>query len=198
MPMTLALGVPAMLSAVAIVATCRSALTPRPAAVLSESRRTLTDDVTGLPNRHAFLQALEVAVADSATTTEGFAVLVLDLDDFEELEDTAGDALLAQLGPRLATAGAGRALARLGRDQFAALVRRPTEGRRDDRPLAVAAGLLRAVREPFPFEGTEVALDARIGIALYPEHAIDGRELLRRAADVAMDKAERPVAQLRP
>jgi diguanylate cyclase (GGDEF)-like protein len=186
-----------VLLALAVVAVAwRSALTIRQAAALSGSRRSLTDDVTGLPNRHAFLQALEVAVADSATTTEGFAVLVLDLDEFEEFDDIlghhAGDALLAQLGARLAAAGAGRALvARLGHDEFAALVHRPTEGRKDERPLAVAAGLLRAVREPFPFEGTEVALDARIGTALYPEHAIDGRELLRMAAGAAMDKAER-------
>jgi len=186
---------------VAVVAAGRSFLTVGRAAALSEIHRlALTDDLTGLANRRAFFQALDRTVADSAATADGFAVLVLDLDEFKEVNDTlghhAGDAVLGRLGGRLAAAGAGRALvARLGGDEFAALVRRPTEGRRDDRPLGVANELLRAVREPLDFDGLELALDASIGIALYPDHATDGRELLR-LADVAMYQAKRDQSRL--
>jgi diguanylate cyclase (GGDEF)-like protein len=155
---------------------------------LRESERhARTDDLTGLSNRRHLLDSLEAAIARG----EPLALLLVDLDGFKELNDTlghhAGDAVLRQVGPRLA--GAVRehdTFARLGGDEFA-LVLAPA-----DEAGASAAGLrLRSALEPsFDVEGIAVHMGASIGIALFPDHADTAHGLLQRA-DVAMYEAKR-------
>jgi len=88
-----------------------------------ENRYRATHDLlTGLPNRSAFAEQVDAAAANS----DG-AVAVLDLDRFREINEglghAAGDALIAQIGPRLSGAlGPDVTVARLAGDEFALLL----------------------------------------------------------------------------
>ncbi len=71
-------------------------------------RAALTDDLTGLPNRRMFLARLHEQVADLQREGGTLTTLMLDLDNFKQLNDTlghdAGDELLRLTGPRLSRA----------------------------------------------------------------------------------------------
>jgi diguanylate cyclase (GGDEF)-like protein len=155
------------------------------------SRRAVTDDLTGLANRRHLIDRLDAAVASAAEHGGEVALLLVDLDGFKELNDTlghrAGDEVLRQIGPRLA--GMLReqdTLARLGGDEFA-VVLEP-----GDEEAASTAGLrLRvALERSFHVGDISVHIDASVGIAVYPDHALDSAGLLQRA-DVAMYEAKR-------
>jgi diguanylate cyclase (GGDEF)-like protein len=154
-------------------------------------REAVTDDLTGLGNRRYLMARLERAIAEAAGEHQDLALLLVDLDGFKELNDTlghhAGDEVLRQIGPRLA--GVLRehdTLARLGGDEFAVILRP------GDEAAASAAGLrLRAsLEQSFAVGGIRVHIDASVGIAMFPAHALDGLGLLQRA-DVAMYEAKR-------
>ena len=149
--------------------------------------RALTDDLTTLGNRRHLVERLQAAIDRGGE----LALLLIDLDGFKELNDTlghhAGDEVLRQIGPRLASAVREHdTLARLGGDEFA-LVLAP-----GDEAAASAAGLrLRsALEQSFRVEDIAVHVDASVGIALFPDHAPDPIGLLQRA-DVAMYEAKR-------
>jgi diguanylate cyclase (GGDEF)-like protein len=146
----------------------------------------VTDELTGLPNRRLYYTRL----ADAVATAEPFAVAIVDLDRFKELNDTlghhAGDIVLSALGPRLTDAvGEAGLIARLGGDEFAVLLR----GADLAGASVVARRIALALQAPFAIEGTEIVLDASVGAALYPDHATDAETLLQRA-DVAMYQAK--------
>ena len=149
--------------------------------------QTLHDPLTGLPNRSHLLRLLNDAIAGHGP----FALLVMDLDQFKEVNDTLGhrrgDQILHEAAARLRTAlPGGRRLARLGGDEFAAIL--PGTG------LEAARGgaqrLLGTLVEPFRVEGHLFNIGASVGIALFPRHGTDGETLLQRA-DVAMYTAKR-------
>jgi diguanylate cyclase (GGDEF)-like protein len=166
----------------------RMALLLRETATLAVSRRlSLTDDLTGLANRRAFTAEAEGAVADLRPC----ALLMIDLDQFKELNDTlghhVGDELLRSVGPRLsATMRPGDVVARLGGDEFGVLIKDA-----DTETAAVAAARLRAaLGRAYALAGISLHVGASIGIATFPEHAQDANTLLRHA-DVAMYEAKR-------
>jgi diguanylate cyclase (GGDEF)-like protein len=150
-------------------------------------REALTDDLTGLPNRRALFRELEVLTAAGERSSRRFALLQLDLDGFKELNDTlghaAGDDLLIAVSRRLEAVVPGT-LARLGGDEFAAIV---PEGH-DARAVADLVGA--ALHAPLGIEGVDVAVNASVGIAHFPQDAHDSHELARRA-DIAMYDAKR-------
>lgn len=83
-----------------------------------------TDFLTGLPNRRAFIEAMDAALGEC---DGGFALALFDLDRFKPVNDTfghaAGDELLRQVAARLRAASpAGTIVARLGGDEFALLL----------------------------------------------------------------------------
>jgi len=148
------------------------------------------DVLTRLPNRTWLRAELERMLAPIADTSEPFALLLMDLDRFKEVNDTlghqAGDLLLQQVGPRFrAELHETDLLARLGGDEFAVLLPRADA----ERACAVAERLLRALERPFETEASEVEMGGSIGVALYPEHGSDADALLRRA-DIAMYSAK--------
>jgi diguanylate cyclase (GGDEF)-like protein len=166
----------------------RMALLLRETATLAVSRKlSLTDDLTGLANRRSFSAEVEGAIADERAC----ALLMIDLDQFKELNDTlghhVGDELLRGVGPRLsASTGAGDVVARLGGDEFGVLLKNA-----DAETAAVTAGRLRtALGRPYTLAGISLHVGASIGIAAFPEHAQDASTLLRHA-DVAMYEAKR-------
>jgi diguanylate cyclase (GGDEF)-like protein len=147
------------------------------------------DILTGLPNRASLMLRLEDLLGSRSPWP--FALLLIDLDRFKEVNDTfghqAGDLLLREIGPRLTSALKDTALlARLGGDEFAVLL--PSI----DAMGAVAAAkrLLRTLDGGFAVDGHMVYVGGSIGIATYPADGSTALDLLR-CADVAMYAAKR-------
>ena len=158
-------------------------------AALNE-HQALHDALTGLPNRVLFHDRVQQAI--SATDRDGgeFAVVVMDLDRFKEINDTlghgSGDRLLVEVGRRLQkTVRDVDSVARLGGDEFALLLR----GAEGPAVAKVAARIRKALGRPFALDGLPLQIEASIGVALYPTHASNVGGLIQRA-DVAMYMAK--------
>ncbi|HTX29754.1 MAG TPA: EAL domain-containing protein [Solirubrobacteraceae bacterium] len=155
-------------------------------------RKATTDELTGLSNRAYFTTVIQEKIAVAQQSGERFAVMLLDLDRFKEINDTLGhhygDVLLRDLSPRLAACvGSGGLVARLGGDEFAVL---PDVA--GDVPQAIkkaAEKLLDCVREPVVVDELTLGIGASIGITRYPDDGEDVHDMLRRA-DVAMYSAK--------
>jgi diguanylate cyclase (GGDEF)-like protein len=159
----------------------------------------LHDALTGLPNRLHLQRRLTTALDDvAAGRARGAAVMILDLDDFKEVNETLGhqqgDLLLSEVGTRLTDAvGPAGTVARLGGDEFAVLLPGTAE---EGHVLHVGRRVLRALEQPIVLDGLEVEVGGSLGIALAPEHATDAAALLKRA-DMAMYDAKTSARRLR-
>jgi diguanylate cyclase (GGDEF)-like protein len=147
----------------------------------------LHDGLTDLPNRLMLREEIQKAIAANAPA----ALLLLDIDNFKEVNDSfghqVGDVLLRQMGARLRERIDGAHLiARLGGDEFAILL----PGADTVQAARTAHAVLRAVEQPFLSEDHALEVTASIGIAAFPEHGTLAETLLRRA-DVAMYAAKR-------
>ncbi|HXH03092.1 MAG TPA: EAL domain-containing protein [Candidatus Competibacteraceae bacterium] len=150
------------------------------------------DPLTGLYNRAAMIERLAEAIRRAQGQGAVVAVLLFDLDRFENINDSLGhvvsDALLQQVGVRLHDAlQNGDALARLGSDQF--LVVREGLVRVTD-ALLEARRLQAVFDEPFRVEGHTLFISASLGVSCYPLDGEDAATLLKHAA-VAMSQAKR-------
>jgi diguanylate cyclase (GGDEF)-like protein/PAS domain S-box-containing protein len=150
------------------------------------------DALTGLPNRTLFYKNLTRILASASDRGWSVALLCIDLDNFKNVNDTRGhvlgDELLCQVSRRLVECTRIRdSIARLGGDEFAIiLVARDSQRR----AYAVAERVREALRVPFALNGIEVAVSASVGIALYPDDAVNSETLIRYA-DTAMYQAKR-------
>ncbi|WP_082969081.1 bifunctional diguanylate cyclase/phosphodiesterase [Mycobacterium sp. E2699] len=179
----------AALSLVAVAA--RFSATFRDVSMLAEShKQAMTDELTNLPNRRSLATAL-TGLPDSApagplsaaAAPSRRALLLLHLYEFEEISDSIGrhfgDDLLSHVANRLAhCVRHDDLLARVSDDEFAILL---TEGSDLIAARAQAGRLLEALSEPFALDPITVQVDARIAIALYPDHCDHPQELLTRA-----------------
>ena len=147
------------------------------------------DPLTELPNRTTFRRraAATLSAADRCT-----AVAVFDLDRFREVNDTLGhrngDALLEQLGSRLAAAmRTGDTVARLGSDEFGVILADVAD---DAEAESVLRRLRTVLSDGVIVDGLPLAVEASVGYALAPDDDADVDALLRYA-DVAMYVAKR-------
>lgn len=156
------------------------------------AQRALQDALTALPNRLLLHDRIEQTLAAAERTGESFAVLLLDLDRFKQVNDTlghhVGDLLLREVGPRLRQPlRATDTLARLGGDEFAVLLPAPTDL---NAACAVAGRIVEALRQPFLIQGLSLEIGGSIGVALYPQSGHSVSALLQHA-DAAMYAAKR-------
>lgn len=146
------------------------------------------DSLTGLPNRRAFYQLGTALVTQSNRTP--LVAVVLDLDDFKQINDryghAAGDQVLITVASRFAAHAGKDLVARLGGDEFAGLLTVPTvEGSWLDQ---AARRLTEAIAEPIQIVGGTVQVTASVGLA--PVAGCHLAEALRHA-DAAMYQAKR-------
>ena len=148
------------------------------------------DALTGLSNRQLFGDRLVQALARAERTGGRVAVLLCDLDDFKDVNDSlghaVGDRLLVALARRLE--GAARrsdTVARLGGDEFAVLLEGIAE---TQDAIDGARRLLDASRQPIEIDGHELDVDLSIGIAV--DAGERSAEELLRDADVALYEAK--------
>jgi diguanylate cyclase (GGDEF)-like protein/PAS domain S-box-containing protein len=151
-------------------------------------RQALHDALTGLPNRASLDEHLRATVGAGERT----ALLLMDLDQFKEVNDAlghgVGDRLLVALSHRLETLLRPVFVARLGGDEFAIVLSGPDVDEMSAR--ATAETVCSAVSAPFTIDEVRLQTNVSVGIALVPDHATDADELIRRA-DVAMYVAKR-------
>lgn len=158
----------------------------------------LTDHLTGLPNRRLMLDRLAQAVQESARRGRMGTLVLFDVDAFKVLNDTrghvVGDLLLIEIGQRLVRAApAGSTVARVGSDEFAILTSLedtdPGDVARSAEQIAQAARA-GVEDEPIVLDGQPYRCRLTGGIALFGAGVTDPDEALRRA-DAAIAEARR-------
>jgi len=167
------------------------------------------DGTTGLPNRALLIEHLEQAAALAKRQNHSMAILLIDLDHFQSINEKwghrIGDEVLEEVAARLKsclrstdvvasgamTAATGTAsrkvIARIGGDEFVILLSRL---RHSEDAALVAKRVNQAVSAPFQIEHSEVHLGCSIGISVCPDDASDAQVLLKQA-DSAMYEAKR-------
>lgn len=150
------------------------------------------DTLTALPNRNKLHDCLLTAIRNVARPGMPFALLLMDLNHFKDINDTLGhhrgDLVLKEIGLRLQGALFGRDIvARLGGDEFAILL--PRLAKAEDIETVINK-IQNALYPPIMIEGVPIAVEASIGVALFPDHGENPDSLLQRA-DVAMYVAKK-------
>jgi diguanylate cyclase (GGDEF)-like protein/PAS domain S-box-containing protein len=151
---------------------------------------TFADELTGLPNRRHLADRLAHAVAVARRDGQPFALLLLDLDRFKQINDSLGHALgdrvLCELTARLRHClREVDFVARIGGDQFALLVHHAAAAGAE----TAARRVIEASLRPYALEGQEFTVTGSVGIALYPGDGEQPDELIRHA-ETAMQRAK--------
>ncbi|MGA2808085.1 MAG: EAL domain-containing protein [Terracidiphilus sp.] len=151
----------------------------------------LHDALTGLPNRVLLFDRLDQEIRSSERSQRSFSLLMMDLNNFKEINDSlghdAGDAVLREVALRLtSTVRDLDTVARLGGDEFACIlpwVESLETGQH------IAEKIVKALHAPIFIGHEAVAVSISIGIAQFPIHGATSRVLLKRA-DQAMYQAK--------
>lgn len=149
------------------------------------------DELTGLPNRHLFMDRMQRLHAYASRAGNGFTLLCLDVDNLKSINDhyghAAGDVVLVSAAKRLT--GCIRdedTVARLGGDEFAILLPGITE---HGAVKIVLDKIMASLREPVLYSRVSLPTHVSIGVAYYP-HDTQNTDLLLNLADVAMYNAK--------
>jgi diguanylate cyclase (GGDEF)-like protein/PAS domain S-box-containing protein len=152
---------------------------------------TFRDPLTDLPNRSLFIERLRCALQSRRAGIGTVAVLLLDCDRFQSVNNSfghaTGDRLLVALACRLqGTLRQGDTLARIDGDEFAVLIE---EGGDDNNAVLLADRMLSSLSEPFALSGTDLYVRASIGVVTSAQGYESADEMLRDA-DIAMYQAK--------
>ena len=147
----------------------------------------LHDELTGLANRRLFQDRMEVAIERARRNGSQVGLLLIDLNDFKKVNDTAGhhvgDLLLRRVGEifvgRLRRSDT---VARTGGDEFAVILE---EVASRESAVHVAEALAEALAPPIEIETRKLSIGASVGVALFPDDA-GTCEAMCVAADLAM------------
>lgn len=149
------------------------------------------DLTTGLPNRALFNDRLRQSVLAAKRYKANLALMFIDLDKFKPVNDRfghdIGDLLLKEVGKRLReSVRESDTAARIGGDEFVVML---PGADTEQSVMAIAAKILQEIEQPFQIEGHNIRISASIGVAVYPEHGDDVRQILKHA-DHAMYQAK--------
>ncbi len=150
----------------------------------------LYDQTTGLASRSLMLERLERAIDRAGAQRCAAMVLLVDLDNFNVINDSigrlAGDELLRALAPRLqAVARSCDTVARLGGDEFAIVCEGIVS---EAHALSIAERVAAAVREPFDLDGRRHVVQASVGVVV--DAGGSSPDLMVRDADAALHAAK--------
>jgi diguanylate cyclase (GGDEF)-like protein/PAS domain S-box-containing protein len=149
------------------------------------------DELTGLPNRTMFFQALSHALVEANRDSHQVAVLFMDLDRFKNINDTlgheSGDRMLQEVAKRIRdSVREVDMVARLGGDEFVVII----ENFKEPSALVnVAKKLIDRLAVPMSIEGRDFHQTVSIGISTYPTDGDDAQTLIKNA-DMAMYRAK--------
>ncbi|OYU14561.1 MAG: hypothetical protein CFE37_10145 [Alphaproteobacteria bacterium PA4] len=159
-------------------------------AIAEANREARRCPLSGLPNRRAFLEELDSRCARAAIDGKPFAVILVDLDDFKQVNDhyghAFGDQVITATALRLRSTIIGLFVARLGGDEFAILA----ETAHADAARAIVSELAKAVSAPIGQGDIDLVVEMAAGIAQVPMVSPKPFELLR-AADLALLDAKK-------
>lgn len=161
-------------------------------AMLDKLEHTLrTDKLTKLPNRQMLHEQIDEAIIDAEALNQKFAVIIIDLDDFKEINNSighdAGDELLIQVASRIKPLLKNSdILARSGGDEYVCLLPQ-IESQQDI--INITEEILASFNQAFQVSEFSLFITASIGIAIYPDCGMDMSSLIRHA-DTAMYKAK--------
>jgi diguanylate cyclase (GGDEF)-like protein len=149
------------------------------------------DHLTGLANRAAFEHGLRSAIEAADAGMRRSSVLLLDLDNFKDINDTrghsAGDAMLVEVAQRLkALVGPQALVARLGGDEFAVLLMESSE---DEASRSVACGVIEALARPFSIGADTIQGGCSVGIVRIPDDGLTPTQIMGNA-DLALYEAK--------
>lgn len=160
------------------------------------------DKLTGLPNRQYFMRNLRQAIYLASRKSRGLAVLVLNLDRFERINNSlgydTGDKVLLTVKQRLQDCirkcdlvaqgedGTNGALAHLGGDDFVVMITEPTSA---EDSAVVARRITEALSTPIILGDNEVTITTSIGISIFPDDG-HSEEVLMNNASTALQNAK--------
>ncbi|MBT2795333.1 putative bifunctional diguanylate cyclase/phosphodiesterase [Paraburkholderia strydomiana] len=150
-----------------------------------------TDPLTALPNRRAFYDGLEARLQAADARGKRVALMIVDLDNFKNVNDTlghgAGDELLTQVAAALReVVRASDLVSRIGGDEFAIIIGPDTSR---VRARGTAERIARTLSRLFVLEGADSAVTASVGFSIYPEDTAKMAELVSNA-DIALYSAK--------
>lgn len=150
------------------------------------------DSLTELPNRRNFQEYAKSQLELNERYGKSLAVLILDIDDFKEINDQwgheTGDAVIQEFGFRLNSCIQGENMAaRLGGDEFVILLA-DTESK--EQVAEIADQIYRVMEKPIEVQGLSLKISISMGIALAPAEEVSVSVMMKRA-DMAMYKAKK-------
>lgn len=149
------------------------------------------DSLTGLPNRKLFSDRLGIVLAQAKRNKKKVGIVMLDLDNFKDVNDTlghdVGDTLLKAVAERLSgTLRKSDTVARFGGDEFVLIF---PDMEIIEEAIQVVQKIIDRFNKPFLIDTHQLVVTTSIGIAVYPNDGMD-EEILMKNADIAMYQAK--------
>lgn len=149
------------------------------------------DSLTGLPNRKLFSDRLGIVLAQAKRNKKKVGIVMLDLDNFKDVNDTlghdVGDTLLKAVAERLSgTLRKSDTVARFGGDEFVLIF---PDMEVIEEAIQVVQKIIDRFNKPFLIDTHQLVVTTSIGIAVYPNDGMD-EEILMKNADIAMYQAK--------
>lgn len=156
------------------------------------TQQALYDPLTGIPNRTLLADRLQQAIYNAKRDSGNFAVTVIDLDNFKEINDRyghgVGDQVLRQIAQRFS--GLVRktdTIARFGGDEFVMLILDVSDV---NAITGIVEKTIELLEKPIEVDDHEFTVNASAGVSRFPYDGIEPADLLK-CADLAMYQAKR-------